>query len=139
MPIKDREKRLAYQKGASRRNYEENKAAYIEKARKRKEETRVAWMAFKSTLSCFWCGFSHARALDFHHIIKKDHNKVHKLAADGSMKKAVEEIKKCIVLCANCHRILHGDKDFEDEVHKKIVQSGLFSEADLLASKTIRT
>ena len=55
-------------------------------------------------------------ALDFHHEdpTTKEGN-VHRFVSNGQFAKVYEEIKKCIVLCANCHRIHH----WEDREQKK--------------------
>ena len=92
-------------------HYEKNKKAYVEKAKKHKAIEKQKWAAFKATLSCTQCGEDHPAALDFHHIKRsKDNIKVHVLVKDGRFKRAYEEIKKCMVLCANCHRKLHYEE-----------------------------
>lgn len=56
---------------------------------------------------CFRCGYHKClKAIEFHHLdpskkdftISNDHFK---------LEEAIEESKKCILLCANCHRELH--------------------------------
>lgn len=49
--------------------------------------------------------------LDLHHLEPehKDDN-VSVLLHSGSKKKVEEELKKCIVVCANCHRIIHHEQ-----------------------------
>jgi len=62
----------------------------------------------KSNYGCQKCGDKREYVLDFHHIdsnIKE--NTVAKLMIHSSMEKLDEEIKKCVVLCANCHREFH--------------------------------
>jgi len=69
------------------------------------------WREFKSTLKCVHCGFSHPAALDFHHVVKsKTNRRVHVLLRNYAYKALEEELKKCIVLCANCHRIHHHEE-----------------------------
>ena len=108
MPYKDPEVRKAYHKEKSRKHYEENREEVIKKTQEAKKKFRLGWRAFKATLRCTTCGFSHPAALDFHHVdpSKKEAN-IHKLLQSGRYSKVKEEIKKCIVLCANCHRIHH--------------------------------
>ena len=56
---------------------------------------------------CKQCGYDKSiAALDFHHIdpsTKESENKF----SDMSREKALKEIKKCVLLCANCHREIH--------------------------------
>ena len=70
---------------------------------------RVAWLwQLKSTLSCIQCGEQHPACLDFHHRsseVKK--GTIGKLINHATLAVVIEEIKKCDVLCANCHRKLH--------------------------------
>lgn len=121
MPFKDPEKKRAYQKVASKKHYEKNKQEYIDRAAVRKSIQRQTWESFKKTLSCVWCGYNkHPVCLDHHHVIRTDHKKVHRLIANGQIEKAFEEIKKCVVLCSNCHRYAHWlEKNGTDkEVHE---------------------
>lgn len=61
---------------------------------------------------CCLCGITDKRVLDFHHTgdVKKDRGVATMRVAGRSKEKILEEIKKCIVVCANCHRILHWKK-----------------------------
>lgn len=101
----------SYQKWG-KTHYEKNKADYIARAAATKEKNRRAFAEFKATLFCTKCGESHPATLDFHHVIREPKNKkVHRLAGAGQFKKAMEEIKKCVVLCSNCHRKLHHEEN----------------------------
>lgn len=65
--------------------------------------------------SCCICGFSDIRALDFDHIDRSNKVKEVKRLMNGtpSLERLKEEIDKCQVLCANCHRIKTlEDKDY---------------------------
>lgn len=99
-----------YQK-YGKKYYEKNKKYCISKIADAKKKYRELWAAFKQTLSCTVCGENHPATLDFHHVIRSpDNKKVHRLAGSGAYKKALEEIKKCVVLCANCHRKYHYEE-----------------------------
>jgi hypothetical protein len=108
MPYKDPEVRKAYHKEKSRKHYLTNRAKTLIANAKIRKEAKDKWIAYKSGLSCTKCGFNHVAALDFHHTdpALKDGN-IHRFVSNGRFAKAYEEIKKCIVLCANCHRIHH--------------------------------
>tara|TARA_Y100000310_G_scaffold304375_1_gene343473 strand:- start:2609 stop:3085 length:477 start_codon:yes stop_codon:yes gene_type:complete len=57
---------------------------------------------------CGLCGYSKCiSALEFHHKNndKKDH--IARMIKGFSRQKVLKEAKKCILLCANCHRELH--------------------------------
>ena len=108
MPYKDESVRKKKHKEYSRKHYEVNYAKRREELTARRQELKAEWLKFKATLKCTKCGFDHIAALDFHHIDpnEKEHN-VNRLVSNKSFVKAYEEIKKCIVLCANCHRKHH--------------------------------
>ena len=92
--------------------YDRNKDTEREKAKirqaQRRKEFKEWYINYKSNLKCSKCGFSHPAALDFHHIDPTQ--KEFTLGASGkdvSKEKFLKEVDKCIVLCANCHRIHH--------------------------------
>lgn len=117
MPYKDPEVRKAKHKEYSRKYYEWNKAEIMETSRINKNKARAAWQEYKKTLACESCGQNHPATLDFHHIVKDESNrKVNVLTTHGQYAAAREEIKKCMVLCANCHRIHHHEE--REEVKK---------------------
>ncbi len=54
---------------------------------------------------CECCGESDPVVLEFDHCRGKKHKNISKMIRDGSsLEKIKEEIDKCQVLCANCHR-----------------------------------
>jgi len=77
-------------------------------ARKRKSDWLIE---YKSTLQCSKCGYDkNPRVLHFHHISNK--NKVYNVSdmvgKGCSITNIKKEIRKCIVLCANCHQEKHN-------------------------------
>jgi hypothetical protein len=108
MPYKDESVRKRKHKEYSRKHYLANKEETIRRTKEACAQQKAQWDAFKRTLKCTKCGFDHIAALDFHHEDPntKEHN-VNRLISNKRFAKAYEEIKKCIVLCANCHRIHH--------------------------------
>jgi hypothetical protein len=107
MPAKTKEKRNAL----NRASYARNKEKRQKKNREKKVTAKTKWREYKSTLSCVQCGQNHPATLDFHHIEKHPSNrKVNKLVTNHAFKKAAEEVKKCKVLCSNCHRIHHHNE-----------------------------
>lgn len=68
----------------------------------------------KSGQKCVVCGYSkYAGALDFHHLdpSSKDVNVSELLAKSNTsfIPKLVDELKKCVVVCRNCHAEIHGN------------------------------
>jgi hypothetical protein len=110
MPAKDKEKRNALNRASYARNKEERQ----KRNREKKVTAKAKWKAFKSTLSCVQCGQNHPATLDFHHIERHPSNrKVNKLLTNKAYLQAMEETKKCAVLCSNCHRIHHHNERLE--------------------------
>ncbi len=67
---------------------------------------------YKKTLACERCGFADYRALEFHHDDRheKDFNVADMIRSDLSIEAIEREIKKCVVLCSNCHQIEHYEE-----------------------------
>ena len=92
-------------------NYEKTKQKQKNRVATNKTIHKKWFKSIKDNLCCQNCGFSNPLALDFHHRDKKQkYKEVSKLVCDGYSKKVIlSEIEKCDILCANCHRILHGN------------------------------
>ena len=104
MPAKNMK---AYQKEwyAKKKSSGLDTAAQSKAARQRKRDWYNTIMDSKS---CERCGESDNACLDWHHTdpTQKEAS-VSWLLANKSKQTIVEEIDKCICLCANCHRKLH--------------------------------
>lgn len=63
----------------------------------------------KGNFKCINCPESCPCCLDFHHLdpTLKDRD-VSECLHNGSMKKLLDEVSKCVVLCSNCHRKIHS-------------------------------
>jgi len=93
-----------------KRNYRQ-RAEYLKKAvtarRKKLKKMAIEYKGGK----CIFCGYNKCNdALDFHHLNSKE--KEFGLSVRGltrSWKKIKEELDKCILVCANCHRELHAE------------------------------
>lgn len=60
--------------------------------------------------SCIYCGYNRCqRALHFHHV---DPEKKKLNMATAPWKTAKKELKKCVILCANCHAEIHAGMKF---------------------------
>lgn len=77
---------------------------------------------------CQYCGTKIKSIIDFHHVRDKKHV-VSKLVHLGyAIEKIKKELEKCIVLCANHHRMFHAGEIEIDET-KTIKLSEVYKEA----------
>jgi hypothetical protein len=70
---------------------------------------------YKYICGCTICGYKHSDALDLHHIDKTQKVEsvsimLNQIGTKYSMQDVKEEIRKCAVLCANCHRGVHSGR-----------------------------
>lgn len=88
--------------------YQEHPEKFLKYNQKKRQRAKTWLNGYKASHPCVVCGESCIPCLDFHHI----HDKVSGIGAilceQRSIPKLAEEIKKCVVLCANCHRKLHA-------------------------------
>lgn len=58
---------------------------------------------------CLICGYNKCvGALEFHHLKPSGKDDcVMNYVARASKNKAIEEVKKCVLVCCNCHREIH--------------------------------
>jgi hypothetical protein len=81
----------------------------IRNKRKQRKEWAVEYKGGK----CSKCELTfHPAAYDFHHLDpnEKDFNPCNLLTC--SIKRIKEELDKCVLLCSNCHRILHYEEGY---------------------------
>lgn len=78
--------------------------------RDRATRLRSELATYKQKTGCAFCPETDHVALDFHHINRK--TKLFNLAncANRSEKLIWEEVKKCKVVCANCHRKIEAGR-----------------------------
>jgi hypothetical protein len=89
------------------------KTCYYGVYQKDQKEARIRlFIEYKMTCKCERCEESDWRALQFHHtgdLLKE--NNVAGMVGRWDHKKVMNEIEKCICLCANCHQIEHSPYD----------------------------
>jgi hypothetical protein len=101
-----------YQKNYIRQHYLNNKDYYKNKAKAndaiRLERNKKFVRRYKLYKGCQHCGYrTHPAALQFHHLRDKD-KAIATMMKSHSLQRIKDEIRKCIVLCANCHSIEHS-------------------------------
>lgn len=93
-----------------RKSYRENSNGRKEKIRnnaiKKYNDLKKILIDYKKQLKCEKCKDDRWYVLDFHHIGDKDYE-ISDLLRFGSKKLLINELKKCIPLCSNCHREVH--------------------------------
>ena len=92
------------------KHYKENKQYYLDKNARLQAEKVAFVEAFKLAAGCCKCGYrACAAALDLHHTQDDKSFNVSSGIRTGGVgwKRLHEELAKCEVICANCHRELH--------------------------------
>ena len=103
--IDNREKLSAYH----RQYHKDNKTRINKDNRLRREKNKRYLDDYKLSKGCSVCGYNKcAVALDFHHNGDKDFVISESLHRNINSERFKEELSKCIILCANCHRELHA-------------------------------
>ena len=111
--------------GYNKSYYERNKDYFREYNRKNKEKRRIQQRNFArenrkrlndlKNKPCEDCGIQYPTfVMDFHHVNPEEKS----FSISGSVNRSLEsinnEISKCVLLCANCHRIReHGMKNIK--------------------------
>ncbi len=74
-----------------------------------KRKLREIITKHKEERGCKFCGEDHVACLDFHHrnFEKKRKTISEMVYRRWPPEKLVKEMKKCDILCSNCHRKLH--------------------------------
>lgn len=91
-------------------HYIKNKQDYIKRSIKRrlkvKDELRCFIITYLKKNPCITCGEGDIRVLEFDHRVSSEkRGDISRMIANGvSLKTLINEIYKCDVLCANCHR-----------------------------------
>lgn len=96
-------------------------------------DRRARIAEIKAQAGCARCGFDDPRALDFHHLDPASKTlAVSQLIARASWQAVLDEIDRCEVVCANCHRILHHEEDAvreDSDITAQIAAAGLLRAA----------
>lgn len=92
----------------------------VKKSRINRKQQMIYVMGNK----CQLCGYDKCiSALEFHHINPEEKVFTFNQKENYAWEKQKEELKKCILLCANCHREVH------QEMHKNIILKSSFDES----------
>jgi hypothetical protein len=99
------------------RRYRDRREYLIEAVRKRRKKVRQMAVDYKGG-KCQLCAYSKCtEALEFHHVCST--GKDFSISGKGytrSWKRIKEELDKCLLLCANCHREVHSGLQLPQEI-----------------------
>lgn len=103
MPYKNIEDR----KAASKRHYAVNKQRYLERNQLYRQKIQEMVRSLKESSPCHDCNQHYPYyVMDFDHLdMDKKLNNINYLSSTGRIGALKQEIVKCEVVCANCHRI----------------------------------
>lgn len=91
-----------------KKHYRENPEYYKQKSgirnRRLREEHQIKICQYLLEHPCVDCGESDIIVLDFDHVIGIKEENIAKMLGNYSWDKILEEMAKCEVRCANCHR-----------------------------------
>ena len=101
-------------KAEDKRYYEANGEKWRAHYRQVGKDNREWFKELKSKESCAKCKDNRYYVLDYHHLDPKEKTIDVTQALNWSRKKVLNEIKKCIPLCSNCHREFHHMERIEN-------------------------
>lgn len=116
----------------TRRDHKEARRLFMLKRTKRWWDTgavqvRATIRKIKTAGSCTICKENDSRILEFAH--KRHHTKEKAVSSIRSMRVLLVELKKCVLLCANCHKI----KDYRESQRRHRAQrKPIMGEQDFL-------
>lgn len=85
----------------------------VKQNRRQRIENNSFILEYLKTRSCVDCGLKDVRVLEFHHKNPMDKKYSIGRMRDKSRELIEQEINKCDVVCANCHRIRHLNEERE--------------------------
>ncbi len=98
-------KNIEDQHAASKRHYEANRKSYLDRNKKYRKSIRDYIKNIKEVTPCVDCKLKYPYyVMDFDHLDDKSFN-VNFLSSTGRIGLLKKEIKKCEVVCSNCHRV----------------------------------
>lgn len=112
--------RMAYanisdQREASKRHYIANKASYLQRNKKYRAHIQAFVRQLKESNPCRDCGvFYPYYVMDFDHV-ETNAQDINLLSSTGRIGALKNEIKKCELVCANCHRTRTHQRSLKSE------------------------
>ena len=106
MPYSNKDK----QKEAQHRWYIQHKERLMSKQKKGRKDRSLWFDELCKGIHCRVCLESERCALDFHHVDPntKEYGISNLIRRRSKPEKILAEVRKCVVLCSNCHRKYHA-------------------------------
>jgi hypothetical protein len=104
----------------SDREYRMRKRGRYKKLKHSAKEVDAYIMNYKTQNPCEDCGEVDPIVLCFHHLRDKKFNLGSAPKDRIKLPEVIEEIKKCIVLCQNCHARRHSKRNLDSDNYEKI-------------------
>ena len=96
-----------------REHYLKNTIKYKEKAQNLRDFLKELVRRYKQLKGCRICGEKRWWVLELHHRSKEEKdNNINIFVTSSNLKLLKKEIRKCDVLCSNCHKDLHYKQDW---------------------------
>ena len=96
---------------AIRKHYTNNKAYYIDRNKERERIAKTYALEYLNEHPCVDCGESDPVVLDFDHVRGVKRREVTIMIKMGlALNSIKDEIEKCDIRCANCHRRKHANE-----------------------------
>lgn len=90
----------------------DNKSVYGNRAKSLKKELKLSVDSLKAKKGCSNCVENSPCCLDFHHINGDKEYTISKFITLKNKNRLEQEIRKCTIVCANCHRKIHANQLF---------------------------
>jgi hypothetical protein len=97
-------------KATKKRSYEKGKEGVMTRQKTTRRSKAEWFQEVKDPLSCQECGESDNACLDFHHLDPATKEFAVSAVQHYGKQRVLDEIAKCAVLCANCHRKHHAGR-----------------------------
>lgn len=94
--------KISYEKNEYRRKSIKDRRIRI------KSDNQIFMRRYKRFCGCHFCNEREPIALDLHHTDPEEKDMNPSNAISYSREYLKQEIRKCVVLCANCHRKVHA-------------------------------
>lgn len=86
-----------------------DRAEYLKNVVSKRRKKLRLWAIIKRGGKCEICGYAKCKqALEFHHLTGKKDFGISAKGYTRSWEKVQQEISKCVLVCANCHREIHA-------------------------------